>query len=127
MTGELDEAERLFVQAIPAWRDFGNFGAIARCLECLAFITRARITDAEKEMIKPEDRKTQLRRAVAFLGAADAIREEHDTPMTADERPEWEQENKTIRDLVGENDFEAAWQEGRSRSIDQVFDSAEIE
>lgn len=127
MTGELDEAERLFVQAIPAWRDFGNFGAIARCLECLAFIVRARRTPAEQETMKHEDQMTQLRKAVTFLGAAEAIREEHDTPMTAAERPEWEQENQSLRDLIGEGAFEAAWQEGYGLSIDQVINTVVVE
>ncbi len=38
--GDLERASIMYREIVQVWRDKGNVGAVARCLECLAFIAR---------------------------------------------------------------------------------------
>ena len=121
MSGELDEAEEFYEQAAPIWRDIGNYGAVARSLECLALIIRARVVSGPESAGDADNHATRLGYAVTLLGAAGAIRESYDAPMTAAEKPEYENEKTAIAKLVGEPAFEEYWQDGRNLNMDQII------
>jgi predicted ATPase/class 3 adenylate cyclase len=121
MSGELDEAEEFYEQAAPIWRDLGNYGAVARCLECLAFIIRARVDSGPEGGGDAESQATRLGYAVTLLGAAGTIREGYNAPMTAVEKPEYEKEKTAITKLVGELAYEDYWRDGRTLNIDQII------
>ncbi len=121
MSGELDEAEFLYKESIQLWRDTGNFGAVARCLECLAFIERARITVSQVGAGGGMEHQERLHYTVILLSAADAIRESHDTPMTALEEPEYAEQKMSLIELVGEQEFKKSWREGRVLEMEKIM------
>lgn len=113
--GNYQPAFDAYQQAIRVWRDAGNMGAIARCLECLAFIyhARARELDAEPQ-------PAVIATATRLLGAADAIRKASNSPMAALEQPEYDGERSAILALAGRDVFEAAWRQGQQISLDEA-------
>jgi predicted ATPase len=113
--GDLERASSMYRQVLRVWRDVGNYGALARCLECLGFIARARAEIAEKD-----EQIAHLERAALLLGSAEAIRTNYLSSMAAEERPEYEAEVAAIRDTAGENAFQAAWQRGHLVDLDQA-------
>jgi hypothetical protein len=127
MTGELDESEAYYTHMIPYWRDIGNYGAIARCLECLAFIARERFERNGRHELAKGKGDPELQQAITYLGAADAIREKYNTPMVAAEVPEWSKEKELLIQLVGDDDFKSAWDQGRQQTLAQVIESLPAE
>jgi predicted ATPase/DNA-binding CsgD family transcriptional regulator len=109
-TGDVREAEKLYVEAIHGWRDYGQQGGMARCIECLAFIAIAEKRD---------------RQAARWLGAAEAIREESHTKMIPSEQEEYQPEMIILRDRMNPNDFTSTWSEGRALTLQQII--AELE
>ncbi len=79
---------------------------MARCIECMAFIARA---------------NGAPRHAARLLGTAEALRENSASPMTGDERVEYDREISALRAAMDERDFHAMWQEGRVLSTDQAI------
>lgn len=116
--GDLDEAAHLYRQAALVWRDKGNFGGLARCLECLAFIEYAKMRSAEVLVME------QPKHAIALLGAAEAIRQHYQSPMIAVEESEYETEIALIRQAAGESVFLAAYRQGQLMTMDQAIDFA---
>jgi len=106
----LDEAEKLYVEAIHGWRDYGQPGGIARCLECLAFIAISERRDIQ---------------AARWLGAAEAIREGSHAEMIPTEQQEYQREMAILRGRINQNDFSGLWAEGRALTMQQVI--AEVE
>jgi len=121
MSGELDKAELLNKEAMTIWREVGNFGALARCLECLAFIERARIAANQTAAVAGKENEPKLHYAVILLSAAHRLRESHDTPMTAAEEPEFADEKMAIFNHMGELKFNESWQEGRVLDTEQIM------
>jgi tetratricopeptide (TPR) repeat protein len=113
--GDFDEAIDLYRQAALVWRDKGNFGGLARCLECLAFIEHARMKVTET--LNTE----RLKLAIALLGAAETIRQHYQSPMTAVETSEYETELAMIRQAAGNSVFLADYQRGQKMSVDQAI------
>jgi predicted ATPase/class 3 adenylate cyclase len=113
--GDFDEATDLYRQAALVWRDKGNFGGLARCLECLAFIEHARMKVTET--LNTE----RLRHAIALLGAAVTIRQHSQSPMTALEESGYEAEIAMIRQATGDSVFLTAYQQGQRMTMDQAI------
>jgi len=114
--GELDQATSLYKQVVIGWRNVGQYGAMARCLECLAFIGHARA------MMAGDESQTQwLRRSMTFLSVAAAIRQDHNSPMNLFERPEYVDELAKIKEAAGARGFQEAWNAGQSMDPDQVI------
>ena len=105
-TGNLEEALALYEQTIQEWREFGHRGAVAHQLECFAFIAKA---------------KEQGERAVKLLGAAEALREVSDSPMTPHERMTYNREVAELRAGLDEELFAALWTEGRSMTMEEAI------
>ncbi len=74
-TGNLGEAKAIYHETIRSWQESGNRGAIANQLECFAFLA---IADEEPQ------------RAAKLFGAAEALRDKAQSPMTDNERVEYD-------------------------------------
>lgn len=107
--GLLDEAQEIYGEVIPGWRELGHRAAIAHELECIAFILK---------------RRGEPERAATLLGAAEALREVIDTDMTNVERVEYEKELSALRAGMAETDFQKAWSRGRELTMDEAIDLA---
>ena len=103
----------MYQEIVQVWHDKGNIGAAARCLECLASIAHAQ---AAGEKRRPD----QLVNAATLLAAAEAIRRENNSPMTALELPEYKAEFAAIQDAVENRFFQTAWQLGQRMNLDQA-------
>lgn len=97
------------------WRDVGQVGGAARCLECLAFIARA---TAQSSGDRGRDNRLEL--SARLLGAADAVRKAHKTPMTTQEQPEYDLELAALRDALSPEAFQRAWRHGQGMSLDEA-------
>jgi non-specific serine/threonine protein kinase len=92
--GDVRDAEALYHQVIGGWRERGQFGALARCIECLGFIAHA------------EGKHT---RAVRLFVAAADVRASTQAAMTEPEESEYTEHMQQLRMELGATDFEAAW------------------
>jgi len=113
--GDYDQAEPLFKEAVLGWRNVDQLGAVARCLELLAFVSLARVQDAGDD-----DHPQYLSRSVTLLGAADVVRQIRNTPMSVTEKTEYEEKLTQIKALAGETLFSEAWQQGQKMDLDQA-------
>lgn len=106
-TGDLAGAKSIYGETILGWQDIGNRGAVAHELESFAAIA---ITEEEP------------RRALELLGAAEALRERGNSPMTDFEQGEYDQMVAHVRSLVDEKEAESIWTKGRSLTTDQAIE-----
>ena len=113
---DVPQAVQLYGETIAEWRQMGNQGAVARCLECLAFIAGEQVKGSA-----PAVRASLTCRAGILFGAAEAIRISSKSPMTLYEQVEYDQQLSAIRQDVEERDFQSAWSQGRVMSIDQAI------
>ena len=104
--GNMREAEKFYVDAIHGWRDYGQPGGIARCLECLAFIAVSEKRDEQ---------------AARWLGAAERIREASHAEMILPEQEEYQSEVAILRGRMNPNDFRSSWSEGQVLPFPQVI------
>jgi tetratricopeptide (TPR) repeat protein len=108
-TGRMDEAKAIYRKALKDWQDYGNRGAVANLFECYALIAVA---------------EEEPKRAAILLGAAEALREKAQSPMTDWERIEYDQCMAQLRTLFSEAEFDALWAEGRSMTMEQAVQFA---
>ncbi len=113
--GEYDLAEPLYKQSTVGWRNVAQFGAVARCLESLAFVSLARGQEATAG-----DRSQYLSRSATLLGAAGAVRQIRNTPMNLMEQAEYEEKLPEIKSLAGDELFSEAWQQGQRMDLDSA-------
>jgi tetratricopeptide (TPR) repeat protein len=107
--GNYQEALTLYRETLPDWQKMGHRGAVAHQLECFAFIAKA---------------QEQGERAVKLMGAAEALREASNSPMTPQERIEFANEVAGLRAGLDEKTFVSLWAEGRSMTIEQAVEYA---
>ncbi len=105
-TGDLAGAKSIYRETIVGWQDIGNRGAIAHELEFFAAIA---ITEEEPQ------------RALRLFGAAEALRERSNSPMTDFERIEYDQMVAHVRSLLDETNANLLWAEGRSMKMEQAI------
>jgi predicted ATPase/class 3 adenylate cyclase len=111
---DYDRAIALYRGTIAGQQQAGNIGAIARCMECLAFIAAARYA-------AQPDREWLSEHAARLLGAADALRESSSSPMVAEEQAEYD---LMVGQLTGAPGFDAAWRQGRAMTRAQAVEYA---
>jgi hypothetical protein len=58
------------------------------------------------------------------MGAADALRERIQSPMTDYERVEYDQSMAGLRSMLAEEEFTALWAEGRSMTMEMAIQLA---
>ena len=107
--GDLTLAKSIYQETLQGWQDFGNRAAIAHQLECFGFIA---IADEEPQ------------RAIKLFGGAEALREIIQSPMTDQERIEYEQAVSQLRPTLAGTEFDATWAEGRAMSMEQAIQLA---
>jgi ATP/maltotriose-dependent transcriptional regulator MalT len=107
--GNNQEALALYRETLPDWQKIGHRGAVAHQLESLGFIAKA---------------QEQGERAVRLLGAAEALREASNSPMTPQEGVEYAKEVASLRAGMDEKDFLSLWAEGRSMTMEQAIEYA---
>ena len=105
-TGDLAGAKSIYRETIQGWQDIGNRGAIAHEMESFAAIA---IIEEEPQ------------RALKLFGAAEALRERSNSPMTDFERVEYHQMVAQVRSLLNETDADLLWAEGKSMTMEQAI------
>ncbi len=104
--GHMDKAEQAYRETIPVWQRLGHRAAVANQLECLAFIAIAH---------------EQGERAARLLGAAEALREKINIPMSPFERVEYDKQVADLRSGLDEKTFASLWAEGRAMTMEQAI------
>ncbi|MGZ6317440.1 MAG: ATP-binding protein, partial [Anaerolineales bacterium] len=104
--GHYQEAEAMYMETIKEWQRIGHRAAVAHQLECLAAIAKIN-----------EDGP----RAARLFGAAEALRDRINIPMTAQERREYDRNIEDLRSGMDEGVFASNWAEGRAMSMDQAI------
>ena len=87
----------MYRESIVEWKRIGHRAAIAHQLECFASIAKI---------------EEQGQRAARLFGAAEALREKIDIPMTDMEHVEYEREISELKAGMDEKVFVSAWTEG---------------
>lgn len=113
--GDHGKAIDLYRQTIKVWKELGQLGGQARCIECLAFIALAQSDAAEGG-----PQLDRLKLAGRLIGAAAMLREESGTPMTPPEQIEFGEQVEKLRQRLGAEVFQAAWSEGHTLSREQA-------
>lgn len=107
--GNDDEAEALYRDTIGVWLEYGNRPAVANQLEAFGFLAIHR---------------GQFGRAATLFGAAEALREAVDSPMTFIEQDEYDRETAALRESMAPGELSAAWQIGRSMDMETAVNFA---
>jgi hypothetical protein len=108
-TGKIEDARKIYMETVTGWKDYGNRPAVANQLECFAFIA---ITEEEPQ------------RAAKLVGAAEALRDRVQSPMTDWEHVEYDQSVAQLRAMLPEAEFNALWAEGRALTMEQAIQLA---
>ena len=103
LSGNLPEANAIYHGTIKNWQELGNRAAVANQLECFGFLA---LSDEE------------FQRAASLFGAAEALRERCQSPMTDDERIEYNRWVAELRGKLPEAEYKAAWAEGRGMTME---------
>ena len=107
--GNYQKAKAAYKETILEWKRIGHRAAVAHQLECFASIA------------KIEERG---QRAAHLFGAAEALRQKIDIPMTAMERVEYEGEIADLKAGMDEKVFSISWSEGREMMMEQAVELA---
>ena len=110
--GESQQAAALFEECLRLFVELGNKMAIAECLEGLASVAAG---DR-----RPVDDGNPAERAVRLFGAAEALREAASTPLPPYRRAEVDRDLATARAKLDEPAFVAAWESGRSMTMERA-------
>jgi predicted ATPase/class 3 adenylate cyclase len=108
-SGNLDAALNIYSNIITSYQELGMDPAVANLLECFAMIAV---------------QKGQRVRAGRLFGAAEALRERIQADMMPYERMEYEAALSNFKSLIEPDELSAAWQSGRSYTMDQAIDEA---
>jgi hypothetical protein len=104
--GHYLESLAIYREIIQLWYEMGHRPAVAHELECIAFIA---------------GEQGQFRQAIILLGAAEIIRQESMSPMSAAEQAEHERMLTQLRSKVDQAMFDQFWSDGRSIAIEQAI------
>jgi len=114
LMGDLPRAIFLYREVIANWVTIGNRGAVARCLECLAFIAIAQAKDG------PEGQPNLLLRAANLYGAAATLRTTSRSDMSIDERKEYEAQLPRLQQSLEPAEISGAWAAGQALDLTQA-------
>ena len=112
--GDWAAAVPLYQEVIGEWLKRANTGAVARCLECLAFL---RLAQVRPGLTLPADQAAQ-RQAATLLGAAGGLRETRHASMLLSEQPEYAAAVDELRGLLEPGELQPAWDAGRQMTLD---------
>ena len=105
VSGNPAAAKAIYQETIKRWQELGNRSAVAHELECFGSLA---IMDE------------QPGRAARLFGAAEALREQCQSPMTDEERVEYDRWVADLRGRLAEAEFQAGWAEGRGMPMEQA-------
>jgi tetratricopeptide (TPR) repeat protein len=106
---DLTRALSYYRQSILLWQDFGHRAAVAHQLECFALIALA---------------QGQNERATKLFSAADNSREISRSIRTPVEQDEFEKAKSKLKSVMGEDEFNKSWNDGRSITMEQAIEFA---
>jgi predicted ATPase/class 3 adenylate cyclase len=106
---DFTQAKEIYKQTIVNWQDRGIHPAIAHQLECFGFLA-----------IQAEEPQ----KAARLFSAAETLRDKVQSPMTAQERAEYDPHITQLRAMLTDVEFNALWAEGRSMTMEQAIDLA---
>lgn len=109
LEGHHDKAASMYRETILEWQRLGHRAAVANQLECFAFIAKVH---------------EQTERAAKLFGAAEALREKINIPMSEVEQVEYERETADLKANMDENEFASDWAQGRSMTMEQALQFA---
>ena len=109
VSGNLHESRSIYQETIKHWQELGNRSAVAHELECFGSLA---ISDE------------QPARAAGLFGAAETLREKCQSPMTDEERVEYDQWVAQLHTKLAEAEYNAAWAHGRLMPMDQAIQFA---
>jgi predicted ATPase/class 3 adenylate cyclase len=107
--GDYPKALAMYTEVILIWREMGHRGAVARCLESIAFIANA---------------QNQLKRSTRLLGAANALRQISVAVMRGPEQVEYDRELAALKSKLDESTFNAEWSIGQALNMNQAVEFA---
>lgn len=107
--GDDDAARVYYEQSLALFREIGDKSGIAGCLKVFA--------DLASRGNKPEQ-------AVALWAAAETFRQEIGVPMPADQKEQYELDRAAATEALGKDDFQNAWQQGQTMSLEQAIEYA---
>lgn len=107
--GLYPESLTIYRETIHLWYAIGHLAAVAHELECFAFIA---------------GEQGQSPRATTLLGAAEVIRQESNSPMSSNERTEYERMLALLHTNVDQAMFDRFWFDGRSMTVEQAISFA---
>jgi hypothetical protein len=99
----------IYRQTLLVWQDLGSRAAVANQFECFAFIAVA---------------EEEPQRAAKLFGAAEALREQAQARMTAQEQIEYDRSLAQLRPMLPEAEFNALWSEGRAMTMARAIQFA---
>ena len=105
LAGNLAAARAIYQETIKRWQELGNRSAVAHELECFGFLALS---------------ENEFRRAASLFGAAEALREQCQSPMTDEERVEYDRWVAELRGKLAEAEYKAAWAEGRGMTMEEA-------
>jgi predicted ATPase/class 3 adenylate cyclase len=104
--GRFTEAQVIYRETVRAFKEMGQFAAVAHELECFGFNAIA---------------NEQPGRAARLLGAAEALRESIGSQMLLIERREYDQAVSHLRTQMDGDAFTTAWSHGRTMTMDEAI------
>ena len=107
--GDSERAAMAYRDSLTLHRTLGDTGGIAECLEGLAGVAAA------AKLGEP---------AARLLGAAEALREAIQTPVSLSDRPAYDRCLASLRDLLPREALSTAWAEGRKRPVADAINEA---
>jgi predicted ATPase/class 3 adenylate cyclase len=108
-TGDTNRAKEIYTETLRSWQDLGHRAAVAHQLECFGYLA---LHDEEPQ------------RTTRLFGAAEALRERIQAPMTDYERVEYDQAVARVCAMLAETDFNSLWVEGRAMTMEQAVELA---
>ncbi|WP_395139205.1 ATP-binding protein [Armatimonas sp.] len=104
--GDYPAAKKLCQQALHLHQELGDSPVFAGCLQGCAHLALC---------------ENQVHQAAMLFGAASRLREEIGLTLSLHQEENYQQQCDRVRETLGRGAFEAAWQEGRQLSREDVF------
>ncbi len=115
LRGDWFRAIPIYQEVIAGWMKRANQGAVARCLECLAFI---RLAQAKERAGVPA--QEALCEAAILFGAAEATRTTYHAEMMPFEQSEYNAQRNELRERLAPSTLQTAWSSGHAMTLDQA-------
>ena len=117
--GDYEGAKRLFDESLARHRELANSMGVAESLAGLAGVAAA-----AARVAAPMKEQGEAERAARLFAASEALREASGGPQWPAERAEWNRYLSMAQAQLGEEIWQAAWQEGRAMSMKQAIEYA---